>query len=555
MLNAYFDNYVALCTNINKGDLKVFLCGCLTMTEEEIRPEIKLLRELREKALLGGGAKAIEKQHAKGKLTARERIELLIDPGSFLELDMFVKHRATEFGMDKKFAYGDGVVTGFATVGGRKIVVIAQDFTFMGGSLGEMHAAKIVKAMQYALSTGVPIIFLNDSGGARIQEGVDSLKGYGDIFYMNVMASGVVPQIAAIMGPCAGGAVYSPALMDFIVMVRKTSFMFITGPRVVKEAIGEVVNEQQLGGADVHATRSGMANFVADKDEEAINIIKKLLTYIPSNNMEDPPVLPTNDNPGRKDPELDALIPSDPNMPYDVKEVITRVLDKGSFFEISALWARSAVIGFGRLNGRTVGIVANQPNFMAGVLDIDSSDKIAGFVRFCDAFNIPILTFVDVPGYLPGTRQEHGGIIRHGAKVLYAYSEATVPKLTVILRKAYGGAYIAMGSRHLGADFVAAWPTAEIAVMGPEGAAQIIWRKELAAIESPEERKKTLQKFASEYRERIANPYVAAARGYIDAVIEPSETRPTLIRVLEHLLSKRETRVRVPPKKHGLTPM
>ena len=519
------------------------------------RPEIRKLREMKEKALLGGGKAAIEKQHAKGKLTARERIELLVDPDSFLEIDMLVRHRATEFGMDKKWAYGDGVVTGLAKVGGRRVVVIAQDFTFMGGSLGEMHAAKVAKAMGYALSTGVPVIFLNDSGGARIQEGVDSLKGYGDIFYMNVQASGVIPQIAAIMGPCAGGAVYSPALMDFIVMVRKTSFMFITGPRVVKQVIGEDVDEQQLGGADVHATRSGMASFIANNDEEAINIIKKLLTYLPSNNMEDPPYEPTNDDPNRMDPELDTVIPEDPNAPYDVKDVITRVLDAGTFFEVFPQWARSAVVGFGRLAGRVVGVVANQPNFMAGVLDIDSSDKIARFVRFCDAFNIPILTFVDVPGYLPGTRQEHGGIIRHGAKVLYAYSEATVPKLTVILRKAYGGAYIAMGSRHLGADFVVAWPTAEIAVMGPEGAAQIIWRRDLAAIEDPQRRAEKLRELAQEYREKIANPYVAAARGYVDAVIEPKETRPTLVKALGHLITKREIRIRVPPKKHGIMPV
>ena len=520
-----------------------------------VREEIRKLMELRSQALLGGGKQAIEKQHAKGKLTARERIELLADPGSVLEFDMFVRHRATEFGMDKRFAYGDGAVTALATVNGRKAVIIAQDFTFMGGSLGEMQAAKIVKAMQYALSNGIPVIFLNDSGGARIQEGVDSLKGYGDIFYMNVMASGVVPQIAAIMGPCAGGAVYSPALMDFIVMVRKTSFMFITGPRVVKAAIGEVVDEQQLGGADVHATKSGIAHFIADRDEEAADIVKRLLSYIPSNNAEDPPYVPTDDPPDRADPELDAIIPSDPNKPYDVKEVINRVLDRGSFFEVHSMWARSAVVGFGRLSGRTVGVVANQPAYMAGVLDIDSSDKIARFVRFCDSFNIPIITFVDVPGFLPGTMQEHGGIIRHGAKVLYAYSEATVPKLTVILRKAYGGAYIAMASRHLGADYVVAWPTAEIAVMGPEGAAEIIWRKELGAIKEPEERKKRLGELISLYRERVANPYVAAGRGYIDDVVEPRETRSKLVKALEYVQTKRETRVWVPPKKHGNMPV
>ena len=522
---------------------------------ESVRPEIKKLLDIKSQALLGGGKEAIEKQHAKGKLTARERIELLIDKNSFLEFDMLVRHRATEFGMDKRFAYGDGVVTGLAKVNGRNVVVIAQDFTFMGGSLGEMHAAKIVKAMNYALSTGIPVIFLNDSGGARIQEGVDSLKGYGDIFYMNVMASGVIPQIAAIMGPCAGGAVYSPALMDFIVMVKKTSFMFITGPRVVKAAMGEEVTEEQLGGPEVHATKSGVAHFVAENDEDAINIIKKLLTYLPSNNAEDPPIVRTGDPPEREDPELDALVPEDPNKPYDMKEIITRVLDKGTFFEVHKDWAKNAIVGFGRLNGRAVCVVANQPAFLAGALDIDSSDKIAGFVRFCDAFNFPIITFVDVPGFLPGTRQEHGGIIRHGAKILYAYSEATVPKLTVIVRKAYGGAYIAMGSRHLGADFVVAWPTAEIAVMGPEGAAEIIFRKELRAIADPNERKRRLEELVKEYRERVAAPYVAAGRGYIDDIIEPRRTRPVLIKALEYLTTKREVRVWVPPKKHGLIPM
>ena len=522
---------------------------------EVIKSKLEKLREIKAQALLGGGKEAIEKQHAKGKLTARERVELLVDKDSFLEFDMLVRHRATQFGMDKRFAYGDGVVTGLARINGKRVVVIAQDFTFMGGSLGEMHAAKIVKAMNYALSMGVPVIFLNDSGGARIQEGVDSLKGYGDIFYMNVMASGVIPQIAAIMGPCAGGAVYSPALMDFIIMVKKTSFMFVTGPRVVKAAMGEEVTEEQLGGADVHASKSGVAHFIANNDEEAINIIKKLLTYIPSNNTEDPPIVKTNDPPDREDPELDAIVPEDPNKPYDMLEIITRVLDKGSFFEVHKYWARNAIVGFGRLNGRSVCIIANQPAYLAGALDIDSSDKIAGFVRFCDAFNIPIITFVDVPGFLPGTRQEHGGIIRHGAKILYAYSEATVPKLTVIVRKAYGGAYIAMGSRHLGADFVIAWPTAEIAVMGPEGAAEIIFRKELRAIADPSGRKKKLEELIKEYRENVAIPYVAASRGYIDDIIEPRKTRPTLIKALEYLLTKREIRVWVPPKKHGLIPM
>ena len=520
-----------------------------------IRPEIQKLREMREKAKLGGGPEAIEKQHQKGKLTARERIELLLDPNTFVEIDMFVTHRATEFGMEKRKALGDGVVTGFGKVNGRKVFVIAQDFTFMGGSLGEMHAAKIVKTMKMALSVGAPVIFLNDSGGARIQEGVDSLKGYGEIFYMNVMASGVIPQIAAIMGPCAGGAVYSPALMDFIVMVRKTSFMYITGPRVVKAAIGEEVDHFQLGGAEVHATKSGMAHFIAEDDKHAIELIKKLLSYLPSNNMEDPPRIPTGDDPERRDYELDNIVPEDPNKSYDMYEIIKRVVDKDTFFEVHALWAKNAIVGFARLNGYTVGIVANNPAYMAGVLDIDSSDKIARFVRFCDAFNIPIITFVDVPGYLPGTRQEHGGIIRHGAKVLYAYSEATVPKLTVIVRKAYGGAYIAMASRHLGADYVVAWPTAEIAVMGPEGAAEVIFRKELEKAKTPEERQQLLEKLTKEYRNKLANPYVAAARGYIDDVIEPNETRPKLIKALELFMTKREVRVRVPPKKHGNMPV
>jgi len=518
------------------------------------RPELAKLRELREK-VLSGDAEAIKVQRSKGKLTARERIELLSDPGTFMEIDMFVRHRATEFGMDKRVALGDGVITGFCRVDGRPLVVIAQDFTFMGGSLGEMHAAKIVKAIQYSLSAGIPIVFLNDSGGARIQEGVDALKGYGDIFYWNVQASGVVPQIAVIAGPCAGGAVYSPALMDFIIMVRGTSYMFITGPRVVKAAIGEEVDEQQLGGAEVHASKSGMAHLIANDDREAITLVKKLLSYIPSNNMEDPPRVDVGDDPERRDYTLDDLVPEDPNKPYNMYEVINRIVDSNTFFEIHPFWARNAIVGFARLNGYTVGIVANQPMYLAGVLDIDASDKISRFVRFCDCFNIPIITFVDVPGYLPGTKQEHGGIIRHGAKVLYAYSEATVPKLAVIVRKAYGGAYIAMSSKHLGGDFVVAWPTAEIAVMGPEGAAEIIWRRELEKAKTPEERDELLKKFTSEYREKFANPYVAAARGYIDAVIEPNETRPLLIKALEYLLTKREVRVRVPPKKHGNMPV
>jgi len=518
------------------------------------RPEIELLRRLREEALRGD-PRAVEKQHAKGKLTARERIELLVDPGTFVEFDMFVKHRATEFGMDKRVALGDGVVTGWGLIDGRPAVVIAQDFTFMGGSLGEMHAAKIVKAMQYALEAGVPIIFLNDSGGARIQEGVDALKGYGDVFYMNVVASGVVPQIAAIMGPCAGGAVYSPALMDFVIMTRRTSFAFITGPRVVRAVTGEQVDEFSLGGADVHATKSGFAHLVAEDDKHAIQLIKALLSYLPLNCMEDPPVIDTGDDPEREESELDDIVPSDPTKVYDMHRIIELVVDRGTFFELMPSFAPNAIIGFARMNGRTVGIVANNPAYLGGVLDIDSSDKIARFVRFCDAFNIPIVTFVDTPGYLPGVAQEHGGIIRHGAKVLYAYSEATVPKITVIVRKAYGGAYIAMGSKHLGADFVIAWPTAEIAVMGPEGAAEIIWRKELEKVASPEERKELLKKLTEEYRKKFANPYVAASRGYVDAVVEPRETRRIVIRALEFFTSKRDVKKPRLPKKHGLMPV
>ncbi|NAY90015.1 MAG: methylmalonyl-CoA carboxyltransferase [Desulfurococcales archaeon] len=515
----------------------------------------KLLLSKREEAMLGGGKEAIDKQHKEGKMTARERIEYLMDPGSFTEIDMFVTHRATGFGMEKRIGLGDGVVAGFGKVGGRPIFIAAQDFTFLGGSLGEKQAEKIVKTMRTALSVGAPMIFLNDSGGARIQEGVDSLKGYGDIFYMNVMSSGVIPQIAAIMGPCAGGAVYSPALMDFILMTQRTSYMFITGPRVVKAALGEEVDELSLGGAEVHSTKSGIASLVGKDDKETLDLIRRLLSYIPSNNTEEPPYVKTDDPVERADPELDSILPDDPDKPYDVKEVITRVVDAGSFFEIFPHWAQNAVVGFARLGGRVVGIIANQPNYMAGSLDIDSSDKIARFVRFLDSFNIPIITFVDVPGFMPGTAQEHGGIIRHGAKILFAYSEATVPKLTVILRKAYGGAYIAMSSRHLGADYVVSWPTAEIAVMGPAGAVEILYRKEISAITDPEERKKFVEKVTEEYKEKLATPYMAAARGYIDDVILPRETRNKLFKALEIISTKREIRIRTPPKKHANMPV
>ncbi|MCI4396984.1 MAG: methylmalonyl-CoA carboxyltransferase [Thermoprotei archaeon] len=515
----------------------------------------KLLLSKREEAMLGGGKEAIDKQHKEGKMTARERIEYLMDPGSFTEIDMFVTHRATGFGIEKRIGLGDGVVAGFGKVGGRPIFIAAQDFTFLGGSLGEKQAEKIVKTMRTALSVGAPMIFLNDSGGARIQEGVDSLKGYGDIFYMNVMSSGVIPQIAAIMGPCAGGAVYSPALMDFILMTQRTSYMFITGPRVVKAALGEEVDELSLGGAEVHSTKSGIASLVGKDDKETLDLIRRLLSYIPSNNTEEPPYVKTDDPVERADPELDSILPDDPDKPYDVKEVITRVVDAGSFFEIFPHWAQNAVVGFARLGGRVVGIIANQPNYMAGSLDIDSSDKIARFVRFLDSFNIPIITFVDVPGFMPGTAQEHGGIIRHGAKILFAYSEATVPKLTVILRKAYGGAYIAMSSRHLGADYVVSWPTAEIAVMGPAGAVEILYRKEISAITDPEERKKFVEKVTEEYKEKLATPYMAAARGYIDDVILPRETRNKLFKALEIISTKREIRIRTPPKKHANMPV
>lgn len=535
-------------TNYNPRELK----GVTLMSMEE---KLKELYERKEKILAMGGEKAVEKQHAKGKLTARERIEKLLDPGSFVEIGMFVKHRGTEFGLDKKELPADGVITGYGTIDGRLVFVYAQDFTVMGGSLGEMHAAKIKRIMELALEAGAPVIGLNDSGGARIQEGVDSLKGYGEIFKMNTVLSGVVPQITAIMGPCAGGAVYSPAIGDFILMVdNPASFMFITGPQVVKAVTGVEVTPTQLGGAMVHAQKAGQAHLIGKSDEEVLALIRRLVSYLPSNNMEKPPRVKRNDPPFRKSERLYEIVPDDPNKPYDVREVIYEIVDRDEngnpdFLEILPYFAPNAVVGFGRMNGQTVGIVANNPKYFAGVLDIDSSDKIARFVRTCDAFNIPIVTLVDVPGYLPGVDQESRGIIRHGAKVLYAYAEATVPMVTVILRKAYGGAYLAMGSKHLGADFVFAWPTAEIAVMGPEGAANIIFRKEIAQAENPEEIRG--QKIA-EYREKFANPYVAAARGYIDDVIDPAETRAKVIMALEALESKR---VKLPPKKHGNIPL
>ncbi len=515
-----------------------------------IQEKLSELRRLKELAKLGGGPEAIRKQHEKGKLTARERLELLLDEGSFIELDMFIQHRCTEFGMESRRVLGDGVVAGLGTIDGRPVAVYAQDFTFMGGSVGEMHAKKIAMLIDLALKLGIPVIGLNDSGGARIQEGVDSLAGYGEIFYRNVMASGVIPQIVAILGPCAGGAVYSPALSDFIFIVKKIAFMYITGPRVVKAATGEEVTHEELGGADVHATRSGVVHFVYDSEEECIEGIRKLLSYLPLNNMDDPPYVDTGDDPERRDYELDNMVPADPYEIYDMYEVIERVVDRGTFFEVQKHFAPNAIVGFARLGGYVVGVVANQPKYLGGCLDIDSADKIARFVLFCDAFNIPIITFVDVPGFLPGTDQEHRGVIRHGAKVVYAYSVATVPKITVIVRKAYGGGYIAMGSKHLGADVVLAWPTAEIAVMGPEGAIEIIYRKELAKADNPQE---LVKKFVQEYRRRYANPYIAASRGYIDDVIEPSETRPLLIKLLR--LLKRKRSIRRLPKKHEVPPL
>lgn len=507
------------------------------------------LHNKRFKVKEGGGQARIDKQHASGKLTARERVELLLDQGSFIEIDAFVEHRSVEFGMDKTEAPADGVVTGYGTVDGRPVYIFAQDFTVVGGSLGEMHAMKIAKVLDMAMKNGVPVIGINDSGGARIQEGVDALKGYGDIFFRNTMASGVIPQIAVIMGPCAGGAVYSPALMDFIFMVDKTSQMFITGPQVVQAVTGESITAEQLGGAMTHNSTSGVAHFMYSDEKSCIEGIRKLLSFLPSNNLEDAPLYECHDDLNRLVPDLNYIVPDNPNKPYDVKDIIVAVVDNGDFFEVQPYYAQNIVVGFARMNGKTVGIVANQPKIMAGSLDINASDKAARFVRFCDAFNIPLITFTDVPGYLPGVGQEHGGVIRHGAKLLYAYSEATVPKINVILRKAYGGAYIAMSSRHLGADMVFAWPTAEIAVMGPDGAANIIFRKEIEASDNP---MATRAEKIEEYRSRFANPYKAAARGYVDDVIIPEETRPRLIAALEMLASKREER---PAKKHGNFPV
>jgi acetyl-CoA carboxylase carboxyltransferase component len=514
-----------------------------------ISARIARLRALREEAKQGGGEERIQRQHAQGKLTARERLDLLLDQGSFRELDQFVTHRETEFGMAGKQILGDSVVTGWGTIEGRLVYVFSQDFTVFGGSLSQVHAEKVCKIMDMAMKNGAPVIGLNDSGGARIQEGVVSLGGYADIFLRNTLASGVIPQISAIMGPCAGGAVYSPALTDFILMVKGSSYMFVTGPDVVKAVTREEVTFEELGGAMTHNTLSGVAHLAADGEAEALFLIRRLLSYLPQNHLEDPPFRPTQDDPLRTDERLDTLVPDNPNKPYDMHELLRLIVDDREFLEIQEHYAQNVLVGFARLGGHSIGIVAQQPAVLAGVLDIGASEKAARFVRFCDCFNIPLLTFVDVPGFLPGVAQEHGGIIRSGAKLLYAYCEATVPKMTVITRKAYGGAYDVMSSKHIRGDINFAWPTAEIAVMGPEGAVNIIFRKEIAEAEDPEARRAEL---VAMYRERFANPFVAASWGYIDDLIEPKETRPRLINALEMLRNKRDSN---PPKKHGNIPL
>jgi len=521
------------------------------MTNPDFGLERKMerLRALREQAKQGGGEARIAAQHKKGKLTARERLDLLLDEGSFEEIDMFVTHRSTEFGLGEKKIMGDGVVTGHGTIGGRLVFVFAQDFTVFGGSLAEGHAEKICKIMDLAMNVGAPVIGLNDSGGARIQEGVVSLAGYADIFLRNTLASGVIPQISLVLGPCAGGAVYSPAITDFIFMVKDTSHMFVTGPNVVKTVTHEEVSMEALGGAMTHSSVSGVSHFACENESEALTQTRRLVGFLPLNHLDDAPVVSTDDPPDRIEPKLDSLVPSNPHQPYDIKDVILAVVDSGDFMEVHADYARNMVVGFARMAGRTVGFVANQPAVLAGVLDIASSLKGARFVRFCDAFNIPLITFVDVPGFLPGTAQEHGGIIKHGAKLLYAYCEATVPKLTVITRKAYGGAYDVMSSKHVRGDLNYAWPTAEIAVMGPQGAAEIIFKDEIEKSADP---KAALAAKTEEYRERFANPFNAAERGYIDDIITPRNTRPRLIRGLKLLETKVQT---VPARKHGNIPL
>jgi len=513
---------------------------------DPLRQRLKAMEELAE---VGGGPERIQRQHEAGKLTARERIDLLLDPGSFNELDKFVTHRATDFGMAEKKILGDGVVTGYGTVDGRKIFVFAQDFTVFGGSLSGAYAQKICKIMDLATRVGAPVVGLNDSGGARIQEGVESLAGYAEIFLRNTLASGVVPQISLILGPCAGGAVYSPAITDFILMVKDTSYMFITGPDVIKTVTHEEVTKESLGGALAHNQKSGVAHFAAENEQACLMLTRELLSYLPSNNAEDPPVIACEDDPFRSDEKLKTIVPSNPNKPYDIKEIVRAVVDSRHFFEVQEHYAQNIVVGFARLNGRPVGVVANQPAVLAGVLDIDASAKAARFVRFCDCFNLPLITFVDVPGFLPGTQQEWGGIIKHGAKLLYAFAEATVPKITVIARKAYGGAYDVMASKHIRADINYAYPTAEIAVMGPEGAVNIIFRNELAgAADANAER----DRLVKDYRDKFASPFKASELGYIDEVIRPEQTRPKLIRALELLKDKRQENL---PRKHGNIPL
>jgi len=515
-------------------------------THEE---KLAYLRELRADAIHSASEEAVEKQHGKGKLTARERIEKLLDPGSFEELDTFVRHRTHEFGMDKRRPWGDAVVTGYGTIDGRTVFVFSQDFTVFGGSLGEVMAAKMCKVMDLAAEVGAPVIGINDSGGARIQEGVVSLGAYGDVFVRNVECSGVIPQISLVMGPCAGGAVYSPAMTDFIFMVKETSHMFITGPDVIKTVTGEEPTFEELGGAMTHNTKSGVAHFAAENEEQCLEDVRYLMSFLPLNNLEAPPRADPYDEPDRQEAALDEIVPNDATKPYDMRDVISLIVDDGDFFEVHKHFAQNIVVGFARLDGFPIGVVGNQPQHLAGVLDINSSEKAARFVRTCDAFNVPLLTFCDVPGFLPGTSQEWGGIIRHGAKLLYAFTEATVPKLTVVTRKAYGGAYDVMNSKHMLADFNFAWPTAEVAVMGPEGAVNIIFRRDINQSPTPDERRGNL---IEDYRARFANPYAAAERGYIDDVIVPHETRPKLIRALRTLQTKR---VEQPKRKHGNIPL
>jgi propionyl-CoA carboxylase beta chain len=522
------------------------------VTEKSATDPIEVLEDMERRAALGGGEARIERQHKAGKLTARERIEALLDEGSFSELDKFVTHRCADFGMQEQKILGDGVITGIGTVDGRQVCVFAQDFTVFGGSLSGAYAAKICKLMDLATRIGVPVIGLNDSGGARIQEGVESLAGYAEIFKRNVLASGVVPQISAILGPCAGGAVYSPAITDFIFMVENTSYMFITGPDVIKTVTHEEVTKDELGGAHTHASKSGVAHFAEPNELACLASVRELLSFLPANNMDDPPARETKDPADREIPELDSLVPQESNRPYDIKELVVQVVDDGNFLEVAKDYAPNIVVGFARIDGRSVGIVANQPAHLAGCLDIDASIKAGRFVRFCDCFNVPLITLVDVPGFLPGTSQEFGGIIKHGAKLLYAFTEATVPKITLITRKAYGGAYDVMASKHIRADLNFAYPSAEIAVMGPEGAVNIIFRSELAKHEDEDVKEKARQEFIADYRSRFANPYKAAALGYVDEVIRPRHTRAVLARSLRLLANKRQEN---PPRKHGNIPL